>query len=131
MKVIDLPSTERFTANSDLELKLVTIRSVGIANESSRWPSVVRLSRKIGEVMPNSPSAEALLNTVGKVPSATAVLQVTVTGVVPPATSGTLTVPATQPGGNTVTPGTSREGVPTYTLRLSTKVSGLKLNPPK
>src|ERR1700734_3015143 len=102
-----------------------------MANDRSRGPSVDKFSRKIGEATPNSPSAAALLNAVGKVPSATAVLQVTVTGVVPPATSGTLTVPAPQPGGNTVTPGTSREGVPTYTLRLSTKVSGLKLNPPK
>src|ERR1700691_5580186 len=112
MKVIDLPSTERFTANSDFELKLVTIRSVGIARVRIRWPSVARLSKKIGEVMPKWPSAALLLKTPGNVPSAMGVLQVTATGVVPPAMSGTLTVPATQPGGNTVTPGTNSEGVP-------------------
>src|SRR5580700_11928982 len=112
MKVIDLPSTERFTASSDFELKLVTISPVGIAREPTRWPSVVTLSRKIGEVMPKWPSAALLLKTPGNVPSAVGVLQVTATGVVPPAMSGTLTVPATQPGGNTVTPGTSSEAVP-------------------
>jgi hypothetical protein len=112
MKVIDLPSMERFTANSDFELKLVTTSSVGIARVPIRCPSVVRLSRKIGEVIPKWPSAVLLLKTPGKLPSAMGVLQVTATGVVPPAMSGTLTVPATQPGGNTVTRGTSSEAVP-------------------
>jgi hypothetical protein len=67
----------------------------------------------MGEVTPKLPSAESLLNTVGNVASLFGVVHVTGTGVVPPATSGTLTVPATHPGGNTVTPGTSRLGVPT------------------
>src|SRR4029077_13039935 len=99
MKRIDRPSVERFSASSDLELKLVTIMSVGTASVPSRSPLVLRLSRKIGEVIPKLPSGPSLLKTVGYVPSATAVAHFTFTVVVPPASSGSVTVRATQPGG--------------------------------
>ncbi len=53
----------------------------------------------MGEVMPKLPSGPSLLKTVGYVPSATAVAHFTFTVVVPPASSGSVTVRATQPGG--------------------------------
>src|SRR5580704_497544 len=102
---MDLPSSERFKANSDFELKLVTIWLLGIASVPRRWPSVVMLSRKIGAVTPKLPSAESLLKTVGYVPSAIAALQPEelplgiATVAVPPAMSGSVTVPGTHPGG--------------------------------
>src|ERR1700735_354930 len=129
MKVIDFPSSERLRANSDFELKLVTIWSLGIGSVPIRKPSVVMLSRKIGEVTPKLPSAPSLLKTAGYVPSATAVLQPEllafgmVTVVVPPAISGIVIVPGTQTGGR-VCPRVTVEASPRYTLRLSTRVSG-------
>src|SRR5580704_4010125 len=62
--VIERPSIERFRANSDLELKLVTIRSVGMAMVSSVQPSVVMSSRKIGDVTPKLGSVFALFQTL-------------------------------------------------------------------
>src|SRR5579862_1593432 len=100
MKVSDLPSVERFSASSDFELKLVTIRLVGIARVPISSPLVFRLSRNTGEVMLKLPSARSLLNTVGYVPSLVALAHFTFTLAAPPASKGTLTVPATQPGGN-------------------------------
>ena len=122
--MIDFPSVDRFSANSDFELKLVTIWSLGMGSVPSKNPSLVILSRKIGEVTPKLPSGPSLLNTVGYVPSATAVPQVTFTFAVPPASNGTRTVPATQPGGN-VWPTVTVAAFPAYTLRLSTSVSGM------
>src|ERR1700730_19439698 len=100
MNVMECPSTERLRASSDLELRLVTILSVGIGRLPRRCPSVVKSSKNIGEVIPKWPSADELLKTPGKVPSAIGVEQLTATGVVPPAISATLTVPAMQPGGS-------------------------------
>src|ERR1700751_4167242 len=97
---MDLPSTERFKASSDFELKLVTMRSLGTASVPIFLQSVVRLSRKMGEVTPKLPSDLSLSKTLGYFPSAVAVAHATFTGVVPPASSGTLTVLATQPGGS-------------------------------
>jgi hypothetical protein len=57
---MDWPSSERFKASSDFELKLVTIWSLGIGSVPRRWPSVAMLSRKIGEVKPKLPSAVSL-----------------------------------------------------------------------
>src|SRR5215831_2953788 len=108
---MDLPSVDRFNASSDFELKLVTIWSVGTASVPSCSPLVLRLSRKMGDVMPKLPSGPSLLKTVGYVPSATAVPHFTFTVVVPPARSGRVTVRATQPGGN-VWPTVTREGLP-------------------
>ena len=64
MNVIDFPSVDRFTASSDLELKLVTARFVGIARVLRSLPSIVRLSKKIGEVTPKLPSEVSLLKTL-------------------------------------------------------------------
>src|SRR5215475_10169648 len=97
---MDLPSVERFRDSSDFELKLVTTWSEGTASVPSVFPSVVMLSRKMGEVMPKLPSGPSLLKTVGYVPSATALAHFTFTVVVPPARSGSVTVRATHPGGN-------------------------------
>src|SRR5882724_8032680 len=124
MKVIDLPSTDRFKASSDFELKLVTNRSLGTANVPIRSPFVVRLSRKIGDVTPKPPSARSLLKTVGYVPSAVAVAHFTFTVVVPPAIRGRVTVFATQPGGK-VCPTDTVAACPVYTVRLSTSVPSL------
>src|ERR1700722_3307786 len=130
MKVMDLPSVERFRASSDLELKLVTIWSLGIGNEPRRKPPVVRLSRTIGDVMPKLASAASLLKTPGYVPSLVAMAQATATGVVPPAIKGIFTFPAMQPGGS-VSPTTTDDGLPSYTLRLSTSVPGKNSKPPQ
>src|SRR5215469_4580145 len=94
---MDFPSLERFSASSDFELKLVTIRSLGIASVLRRSPLVVRLSRKIGDETPKLPSLLALFQTLceslrfGNSPLSEATPQGTVTGVVPPARSGTFT----------------------------------------
>jgi hypothetical protein len=122
MKVMDRPSMDRFRASSDFELKLVTIRSVGIRRVPSNRPSVVMLSSKIGEVMPKLPSEPALLNTLcvsntfGYSPLSVAIPQGTVTGVVPFVVVGTLTVkpvvPPWQPNGN-VSPIVIVEALPT------------------
>src|SRR5271168_1507186 len=90
MKVIDLPSTERFSASSDLELKLVTSLALGIGSVPSNLPSVLRLSRKIGELTPKLPSEFALFHTLcesarfGNSPLSDATPQATVTFVVVP-----------------------------------------------
>jgi len=110
MNVREFPSTERLIASSDFELKLVTIKLLGTVSVPSRVPLVVRLSRKIGEVMPKLPSVAALFQTLcesfrfGNPPLSLATPQVTITGVVPPAMRGTLTVvvpfgPPAQPSG--------------------------------
>src|SRR5215471_16633014 len=106
INVIDFPSLDRFTASSDLELKLVTTRLVGIGRVPRSLPSVVRLSKKIGEVTPKLPSGLSLFQTLwlserfGYSPFSTALAHFTVTIVVPPAISGRVTVPGTHPGGN-------------------------------
>jgi hypothetical protein len=135
MNVMDFPSIERFSASSDFELKLVTILSLGIGREPSSQPSVVTLSRKIGEVTPKLPSEPELFQTLceskrfGNSPLSEAIPQVTVTGVVVPGVVvGTLTTvvpfgPPAHPSGR-VSPIVTVEAVPTYTLRLSTRLSG-------
>src|SRR5579862_9389487 len=135
MKVRDFPSAERFSASSDLEVKLVTILSVGMAIVPSRSPDVDRLSRKIGELMPKLESVPALFQTLcesfrfGYSPLSLATPQGTFTLVVPPGgvVFGTLTVTATQPGGN-VSPITTVSAVPIYTLLLSTRLSEAKVD---
>src|ERR1700677_289627 len=111
MNVKDLPSAERLSANSDFELKLVTIRLEGTANVPSGWPSGVRSSRKIGEVTPKLPSLFALFHTLcklkslGNSPLSLAMPQGTVTLVVTPGVVvGTATTvlpfaPPAHPGG--------------------------------
>ena len=98
-------------------------------------PSVVTLSRKIGEVTPKLPSEPELFQTLceskrfGNSPLSVAIPQVTVTGVVVPGVVvGTLTTvvpfgPPAHPSGR-VSPIVTVEAVPTYTLRLSTRLSG-------
>src|SRR6476659_2859764 len=106
MKVTDLPSDDKFTASSDFELKLVTNKSVGIGNVPMSLPCLSMLSRKIGEVTPKLASGPSLFHTLllsckfGYSPFETAVPQVTFTEVVPPASSGSITVFGTQPGGS-------------------------------
>src|ERR1700691_3956835 len=64
MKVRALPSVDRFSASSDLELKLVTIMLVGITKLLSVVADGVSRSRKIGEVIPKLPSTESLSHTL-------------------------------------------------------------------
>src|ERR1017187_714901 len=64
MKVITLPSVDRFSPNSDLELKLVTIMLLGTAKLLTVVPDGVSWSRKMGEVTPKLPSILLLLNTL-------------------------------------------------------------------
>ena len=103
MKVMERPSTERFSASSDLELKLVTIRSVGMGRVPSSQPSVVMSSRKMGDVTPKLPSEFALFQTLwvsnrfGYSPLSVATPHGTVTGVVPPVVVGTLMVSPVRP----------------------------------
>src|SRR5215472_4204405 len=122
MKVRDCPSTDRLSASSDFELKLVTIRSVGTGKEPRNSPSVVILSRKIGDVIPKLLSLAALFHTLceslllGNSPLSLAMPQGTVTGVVPPAMSGTLTTvlpfaPPAHPSGR-VSPAVTVSAVP-------------------
>src|SRR5215471_12706392 len=61
MKVITLPSVDRFSASSDLELKLVTIMLLGTAKLLTVVPDGVSCSRKMGEVIPKLPSTLLLL----------------------------------------------------------------------
>jgi hypothetical protein len=135
MNVMDFPSIERFSASSDLELKLVTIRSLGIGSVPKSRPSVERLSRKIGELTPKLPSEPELFQTLceslrlGASPLSLATPHVTVTFVVPPAVSGTATTvlpfgPPAHPRGNT-SPIVTVAAVPWYTLRLNTRLSSL------
>src|SRR5580704_15150478 len=123
MNVMEFPSTERFKANSDFELKLVTIRLLGIGRESSKRPSVLRLSRKIGELTPKLPSEPELFQTLweserfGNSPLSEATPQVTVTFVVPLVVVGTATTvlpfgPPGQPSGK-VAPVVTVEAFPT------------------
>src|SRR5579863_5561758 len=137
MNVSDFPSTERLSASSDFELKLVTIKSVGIASVPRRSPLVVRLSRKIGEEIPKLPSLFELFQTLceslrfGNSPLSEAIPQGTVTEVVTPGVVvGTSTTelpfgPPTHPGGN-VSPIVMVSAVPVYTVRLRTSVFGKK-----
>src|SRR5580700_8517769 len=103
MKVIERPSTDRFRASSDFELKLVTIRSVGMRRVPSSQPSVVMSSRKMGDAMPKLPSDFALfqtlwvLNRLGYSPLSVATPHGTVTAVVPPVVVGTLMVSPVRP----------------------------------
>jgi hypothetical protein len=109
-----------------------------MARVPSRWPEVEILSRKIGDVMPKCPSAAAFSKTAGNVPSAVGVAHGTgIGGVVAPAgaggeISGTVTeLPAGgfgHPDGKTVTLGTRRDGVPSYTLRVTTREPGANEN---
>src|SRR5215471_18151761 len=114
---MDFPSVDRFTASSDFELKLVTRRFVGTGSVPRRFPSVVRLSRKIGEVTPKLPSGLSLFQTLwlsarfGYSPLSTAVPHLTFTLATPPPRRGIETVPATQPGGK-VSPITTVVDVP-------------------
>src|SRR5580704_5692378 len=135
MNVTDFPSIERFSASSDFELKLVTIRSLGIGSVPRSRPSVERLSRKIGELTPKLPSEPELFHTLceslrlGASPLSLETPQVTVTFVVPPAVSGTATTvlpfgPPAHPRGNT-SPIVMVAAVPSYTLRLNTRLSSL------
>src|ERR1700722_16241467 len=134
---MEFPSTERFKANSDFEQKLVTILLLGIGREPSNSPSVSRLSRKIGEVTPKLPSEPELFQTLwvslrfGNSPLSEATPQVTVTFAIPLVVVGTATTklpfgPPGHPSGS-VSPITIVSAVPTYTLRLSTRVSGRNL----
>jgi hypothetical protein len=90
MNVIDRPSIERFKASSDFELKLVTILSLGIGSVPNGQPSVVKLSRNIGELTPKLPSVVELFHTLcesfrfGASPLSLAIPQGTVTLVVVP-----------------------------------------------
>src|SRR5580704_13257084 len=61
MKVITLPSVDRFSPSSDLELKLVTTILLGTAKLLTVVPEGVSWSRKIGEVTPKLPSTLLLL----------------------------------------------------------------------
>src|SRR5215469_1755449 len=61
MKVSTLPSVDRFSASSDLELKLVTIMLLGTAKLLTVVPDGVSCSRKMGEVIPKLPSTVSLL----------------------------------------------------------------------
>src|SRR5215469_16393779 len=64
MNVRDFPSTERFIASSDFELKLVTILSVGTGRAPNSTPSVVKLSKTIGDETPKLPSVFELFQTL-------------------------------------------------------------------
>ncbi len=94
---------ERFSASSDFELKLVTMRSVGMERVPTSRPSVVMSSRKMGDVMPKLPSVFALFqklwlsNRFGYSPLSLAGPHGTVTGVVPFVVVGTLTVSPVRP----------------------------------
>src|ERR1039457_5169833 len=61
MKVSTLPSVDRFSPSSDLELKLVTIMLPGTATLLIVAPDGVSCSRKMGEVTPKLPSILLLL----------------------------------------------------------------------
>src|ERR1700722_5503442 len=129
---------DRFSANSDFELKLVTILSLGICRESISRPSEVMLSRKIGDVIPKLGSEPALFHTLcescrlGNSPLSDATPHITVTGVVVPGVvvgTSTLKVPlgpAGQPSGS-VSPIVTVAAGPVYTVRLSTRLSGANL----
>jgi hypothetical protein len=64
MYVMAVPSVERFSATSDLELKLVVPRLGGIGSVLTSVPVGVSWRRKTGEVMPKLPSTRSLLNTL-------------------------------------------------------------------
>src|SRR5271165_4276872 len=64
MKVITLPSVDRFSPSSDLELKLVTIMLLGTSKVLTVVPDGAIWSRKMGEVTPKLPSIVLLLKTL-------------------------------------------------------------------
>jgi len=64
MNVIAVPSDERFSASSDVELKLVVTRLDGTGRVLTSVPVGVIWSRKIGDVIPKLPSALSLFQTL-------------------------------------------------------------------
>jgi hypothetical protein len=64
IKVTALPSVERFTDISDLELKLVVAKFGGIGSVLTSVPDVVSWSRKMGDVIPKLPSTLLLFQTL-------------------------------------------------------------------
>jgi len=65
MKDTVRPSGDRLRASSDLEEKLVTSSSAGTSSVPSGRPQGVISARKIRDVTPKLPSANALLKTCG------------------------------------------------------------------
>src|SRR5579859_2655719 len=70
MNVSARRSVERFSASSDLELKLVTIRRGSIGSVLTTCPPGVTSSRKIGAVTPKLPSTWSLFQTLLGLPIA-------------------------------------------------------------
>src|ERR1019366_9443058 len=110
MKVTNLLSVERLSPSSDLDEKLVTICAGGTGTVPSVTPVGERSSRKIGDVTPKLGSGTSLFQTLGRVPSATAV------------GAGTPASGETAPG--RACPTTTVLAVPWYWLRDRIRVPG-------
>src|ERR1700730_10310716 len=126
MNVTTSPLVDRFSASSDLELKLVTIRCGSIGTERRTRPSGAISSRKIGEVTPKLPSTVSLSQTLFGLPGE---------GNNPLAIAGTpaLLVPPHfavdgHCGGNN-SPTVTVDAVPRYTLRETSRLFGLNSTP--
>lgn len=118
MKVRYFASSDRFNATSDFELKLVVTKVVGTASVLTSVPAVVIWSRKSGDVTPKLPSTLSLFQTLLVLPTA---------GKAP--VSVAVPVPqeavAGQFGGSGC-PTVTVAAVPVYTLRLTTRLPGVK-----
>jgi hypothetical protein len=118
MKVTAVPSAETFNASSLLELKLVFTIVVGIASEPTSVPLVESWSRKIGDVTPKLPSALSLFQTL-LVPASEGYAPLSVAFAVPHAAEEGQT-------GGSGWPTARVAALPPYTLRLTTRLPGVK-----